>query len=86
MATIATIADIVKHTLEQQLQGAHVEIDSLPGAQKVSGFLVWDGFQGMEQIDRQRHVRRILHRALGTNVQRVSTLLTYTPNEFELMG
>lgn len=86
MATIATIADTVKHTLEQQLHGARVEIDSLPGAQKVSGFIVWDGFRGMEQIDRQRQVRRILHEALRRDAQRVSTILTYSPGEFELMG
>jgi acid stress-induced BolA-like protein IbaG/YrbA len=39
----------------------------------------------MEQIDRQQAVYDALHEGLGPDASQVSIILTYTPDEFELM-
>lgn len=66
--------------------GNHLEVSRESGEERVSGYLVWDGFNDLEPIDRQHLVREVLRRELRAEVQGVSIILTYTPKEFEIMS
>ncbi len=76
----------VAHLLEQQYPDAQVDVDFAYGAEKLSGYIVWSGFDGLEQIDRQRLIANRLRTLLGRDAQRISTILTYTPHEFQVMA
>lgn len=66
--------------------GCTPELKAIRPLSKVGGFLIWDGFEGREQIDRQRAVSRVVREALPTDQQsQVTTILTLTPDEAEAM-
>jgi stress-induced morphogen len=53
---------------------------------KVGGFLIWPGFEGYDQVERQRTVWEILRERLSPDEQRrVTAILTITPLEQEGM-
>lgn len=67
--------------LRQHFTNAEVELESL-GAGRISGFLIWDGFDGLEQIKRQRQVWKVLRSELTVpEQQKVAAVLTLTPQE-----
>lgn len=53
---------------------------------RVGGFLVWDGFDGVSQRERQRQIWDLLRSDFTTEQQvRVSAILTLTPLEEQVM-
>ena len=49
---------------------------------KVSGFLIWEGFAGSEHIERQRMVWNLIRKELSQDEQaRIIAVLTLTPEE-----
>lgn len=75
----------VRDVLENAFPGINVETEILPGG-RISGFVVWAGFIGMDQVDRQTKVRDALRLGLGEEAQEVGVLLTYTPDEMDAMS
>ena len=66
--------------------GATAELEKVTPLKKVGGFLVWDGFEGVEQIDRQRRLRTVIRENLPPEEQaKVTTILTVTPAEVAVM-
>jgi len=51
------------------------------GADRVSGWIIWNGFVGMDQIDRQRRLREALDRLEPEARQEVGPILTMTSEE-----
>ena len=82
----ASLSEQVKTNPESRLPGSRVNVGLWHGARKISGHLIWDGFEGEEQIDRQRRLHDVLRAELGPDAQPVSVILTYTPTEYEAMG
>lgn len=76
----------VKTLLEERFPGAAIQVDASPYSDKVSGYLVWGGFEDLEQIDRQDLVISWLHQRLGTEDRSISVILTYSPNEYQMMS
>lgn len=74
----------VTYILQQAFQGMDVELFEMSSG-RLSGTVIWDGFEGQEQGDRQHLIRKTLKEALGAQVQEVSILLAYTPREMMLM-
>lgn len=74
----------VTRILEQAFQGLHANLEELPGG-RLSGTVVWDGFTVYDQTGRQKLVREALTAALGTQVQQIGVLLTYTQAELSAM-
>ena len=72
------------HILDRAFQGTDVDLDEA-SSRRLSGTVIWDGFEDQEQGDRQDLVRNALKEALGAEVQQVGILLTYTPREMMLM-
>jgi acid stress-induced BolA-like protein IbaG/YrbA len=74
----------VTQILEQAFQGIQANLEELPGG-RLSGNIVWDGFTGHDQTDRQKLVREVLKGALGAQIQQIGVLLTYTQAELTAM-
>ena len=74
----------VTQILTQAFQGMDVELYEMSNG-RLSGTVIWEGFDGQEQGDRQGLIRKALKEALGPQFQEVSVLLTYTPREMMLM-
>lgn len=71
----------INRRLEQSFPGATVELET-PYDDRVGGVLLWDGFQGVDQIDRQRRLWKALRSGLTQGEQlRVTAILTVTPSE-----
>ena len=60
-------------------------MERLPGSGKISGLIAWEGFEGMEAIDRQSGLYALLRKRLGAEAQRLSLIFTYTPAELRAM-
>ena len=67
------------------LGGAQVSTKRLFGG-RVSGSVIWGGFDGTDDIERQQTLRKLLSDKLGEEIQDVGILLTYTPREIEIMS
>ena len=77
----------IKSELEQwlpdQLPGARVEVDPLRRGYKISGIVIWQGFDGLEPIDRYALLRKHLHSHFSPEEQgRISMIITLTPAEY----
>ena len=69
--------------LPQQLPGARVEIDPLRRGFKISGIVIWQGFDGLEPIDRQQILWAKLRAHFSREDQlRIAILITFTPAEY----
>ena len=80
--------ETLKATLEEALaskfRGAQINLSSFRRGKPVGGTLVWKGFEGKAQIDRQVELRRVIRAALPENEQsKISFILTVTPDELE---
>ena len=69
--------------LPGQFPQAEIVLDPARRGQKIGGILAWDGFAGLEPIDRQG----LLWRAIRTRFNRedqlgISSIITLTPAEY----
>jgi hypothetical protein len=72
--------------LKEEFPGSNPELKHASPLQKVGGYLIWNGFDGMEQIDRQRRLGAAIRKRLSISEQvKITTILTLTPEEAELM-
>jgi hypothetical protein len=68
--------------LRAEFPGCEIDMEVTVPGHKVGGYLIWDGFVGVEQIDRQDRVWSFLEKSLSTDEQRaISVLLTLSPEE-----
>jgi acid stress-induced BolA-like protein IbaG/YrbA len=75
----------LRNLLQTEFAGSQDELESRP-ARKVGGFLIWDGFSGHEQIQRQQRVWNVLRQRLNPDdQQRITAILTVTPTEWSAM-
>ncbi len=72
----------LRKLLEAQFPEAKAELEQAFPAEKVGGFLIWRGFDGMEQIDRQQRLSDVIRSELPREDQlRITAILTVTPDE-----
>jgi len=69
--------------LPEQFPQAEIRLDPARRGQKIGGILAWEGFSGLEPIDRQG----LLWRALRAHFNRedqlgISSIITLTPAEY----
>ena len=74
----------VRAVLETAFPDISVDTEVLPDG-RISGSVVWAGFAGLDEVDRQTKVRDVLRQELGADAQQVGVLLTYTPDELKAM-
>ena len=69
--------------LKAEFDAADVQLMPTPYMGKVAGFLVWSGFEGLEQIKRQNRLWKVLRKKLTPEeLLKVSAILTFTPEEW----
>ena len=77
------IKNALEKWLPQDLPGAQVEIDPLRRGFKISGIVVWPGFDGLEPIDRQHILWDKLRARFSPEDQlRITILISLTPAEY----
>jgi len=75
---------IVDHVLRESFPGAKTELELLED--RVTSFLLWDGFEGHDRPDRRKQVNGILAARMGPDFRdHVSMIFTMTPAEMSLM-
>ena len=79
------MAEKLRNILETEFDNINIDVEEMPNG-RFSGSVVWAGFAGMDDIDRQNKIRNVLKRDLGPEVQLVGVLLTYTPDELTAMS
>lgn len=69
--------------LPDQLPGLRLDFNPLRRGSKLSGVVVWQGFDGLEPIDRQNLLWSKLQTHFSREDQlRISLLITLTPAEY----
>lgn len=68
-----------------KFRGVDTKLEWDDGLQKVTGFLIWDGFEEMDHVSRQQKVWEMVRGELGSEAVNVSLLLAYTPQEYETL-
>jgi acid stress-induced BolA-like protein IbaG/YrbA len=81
---MGTLKSKVESLVKDNLKGATIFLELIPQSEKLSGEVVWDGFYGKSQHERQKELRSVLRRELTEEEQRsLSIILTLTPAEDE---
>ncbi len=76
----------LRRIMRLRFPGCTPELEHARPLRKVGGFLIWRGFQGVEQIDRQRRLAQALGEELTDDERaRVTTILAVTPDEVAVM-
>jgi hypothetical protein len=77
--------DRVSEVILSALPGADPHLARLPNGGAVSGFVLWEGFDELDQVDRQQKLWGAIRSGLSEEEQdSVSAIFTLTPMEFEL--
>jgi hypothetical protein len=80
------LRDKLQHVAVTRFPGSALELDRVAPDEKLSGFLLWEGFEPMEQLDRQRHLNGVLRNELTQDERgRISMIFTLTPEEAAVM-
>ena len=72
---MADLIDRLRDLLSKAFPGAEVELEQARTAEKIGGSLIWSGFEGMEQIDRQQKLAQVIRDALPREDQISITLI-----------
>jgi acid stress-induced BolA-like protein IbaG/YrbA len=76
----------LRQALEEKFPDAETELERFPGTKKIGGYLIWDGFEGFDQLERQQLLSNALRESLGDDYRsRVTTIFTLTPAENMVM-
>lgn len=77
------LVEEIEDIFRRELPGSEPALEAFAASTKVGGYLVWNGFSGKEQTERQSSVRRVMRQHLSPeDLVRVSLVLTLTPNEW----
>jgi len=75
----------VKDILEAEFPGIKVDTEVM-SSRRIFGSVVWDGFEGLDHVDRQTKIRTALREKLGEDATKVGVLLAYTSAELKAMN
>ncbi len=76
-----TVIDHVRTVLDREFPGATANLEQETPAGRVMGMLIWDGFEGMDQLDRQRLLAAKLREGLPPEERHRVSILTLTNAE-----
>ncbi len=72
--------------LQQHFPGSTPELEQVKPLDKIGGYLLWEGFDGFEQLDRQRQLSRAIREHLSPEqAMQVTTIFTLTPVEADVI-
>ena len=79
------IVQKVKDAVQSAFPDVEADVDYSRRSGKVSGVLVWQGFDSLDQLDRQKKLWDVLRSKLGPDATKVSFIFTYTQREHKAM-
>jgi hypothetical protein len=80
-----TLIEKIEVIVSSVFPGCSVELESRD-EETIGGFLLWNGFEGIDQYDRQVEVRNLLRKRLSKDEERaVSFIFAFTPYEMANM-
>ena len=72
------------NALEARFPGVEVDLSVRKLSHKVGGFVIWDGFLGQQQFERQQQLRNVLKQALTVDeLSKLTFIITATSKEVE---
>jgi len=77
---MALINDL-RQLLRKEFPGAHIKLQMYKPDKRLGGRLVWEGFDGQMQIDRQVRLHEVVQALPLRERAKVSLILTLTPEE-----
>jgi hypothetical protein len=76
----------VRRAFRARFPNARFRLDKVEIEERLSGLLIWQGFDEFDQVDRQTKVRNVLQRSLTQEErEHVGAILTVTPDELEII-
>ena len=78
------LIDEVRQFIANTLPGSETNLEKTASG-RVVGRVLWDGFDGQEQIDRQTRMWELLWNHFQARSTEIGVLLAYTPHEFRVM-
>jgi acid stress-induced BolA-like protein IbaG/YrbA len=81
METTNAFRERLEHLLRERFGGMDIDLEPLGQTGRLSGVLIWDGFQGLDFVDRQERIWSAIRDAFKADATQVSTLITLTPAE-----
>lgn len=77
---------LVTSSLAEGTERAAADLELVPQAEKLSGYVVWSGFYGKPQRDRQHKLWEVLRGRLTLEEQAyLRAILTLTPAEYDTL-
>jgi len=83
MATVAEpLPRKLKRVLAERFPRARIVLERTTPLNKYSGIITWDGFDGLDQVDRQTALWKVLRANLDKDEQlKITAILTMTSSE-----
>ncbi len=79
---MAELKTKVESIIHYYFPGSEVILEDVPLSDKISGYIVWEGFQEFLGYERQQRLRAALRQGLNREEElRLSMLLTFVPAE-----
>lgn len=77
-----SLSEKVATVLNEAFAGCELGIDAAGPDARIAGWMVWTGFDGRSQLERQRQLRETLRQSLeARELHQVGMILTLTPDE-----
>lgn len=78
----------LKNIARTAFPGAKLRLQSSsPGSRRLAGFLIWNGFDTSDQIDRQERLWKVLDKRLTSDERsKITVILTMTPDEVAVVS
>ena len=78
------LAAKIREALEAAFDGVDVRLTPNTSLRKISGLIVWAGFESDTQMDRQDKLWKVIEAAVGAEERtHLGTFLTVTPQELQ---
>jgi hypothetical protein len=80
---MGTLKTKVESIVETRLPGATVFLEEIPLSDRLSGHVIWEGFNAMNARERQKQLRRAIREGLTPEEElQLSVVLALTPTEW----
>ncbi len=80
------IVEKVNAALEAAFPGIEVALVAKKSVTRIGGFVIWSGFSGVSQLERQSRLWKVLKAKLSQDEElKLGTILTITPQEVAAM-
>ncbi|WP_395141166.1 hypothetical protein [Armatimonas sp.] len=81
---MGTLKNKVEQVIQARFPGAQMLLEEVPLSARLSGHVIWDGFDTMNARERQQVLRQVLHTSLTPQEElNLSVILALTTTELD---